>query len=182
MKEISVNADNLMSVIMGTGVSMTWRGQKGLVIRVPFAEWYSFVEKNCDLLVNRSPFNCKEMLQSGKKYNWYKIFLWDVIRAQYNELCISSNTGKDCTVIIPDCGDGSTAMNLVDCVTSYNSLSNDEVKEALSMIRALKPSAPMLVSPTLSAWNNNLFSYCIYLQHFALNSKGTATKVKIDWR
>lgn len=181
MKEISISSKNIMSVIMGTGVNQTWRGQPNLVINVPFDEWFTFVKDNSDLLASRSPFNCKEIISNNKSVNWYKVFLWDIIHAQYNEICVSANLGNNATIIIPSY-DGDNSVHLLDCVSACNNLSPEDFEKARRMILAQKPEPPGFYCNSISTWNHNLFRYCIYLQHLAFTKKGDEVKIKVDWR
>ncbi len=181
MTFVDVDSSHMMPIIMATGVEQVWRGQPTVILKVPFGEWFSFVNDNCDLLQERSPFDHKKFIDNpGITINWFKIFMWDIVHSQLNELSISSNKGRDATIILPIFENGQLSFTFEEVIECYASLTEEEYIDVDENILAFRPCVPPFNSEGLSEHNCQVYCYLLGLQH--LTTKKGLKNFSVNWR
>lgn len=155
------------------------RGQPDVLISVPFNEWETFVRENHDVLMYRTPLVYSKMYEEKYTERSYRFFLFDCSWALYNEVMVCANLGLEASVIIPywEGGKFITVSEILDTVRKLPE--NEYIRLARKLIYA-KPACPTIPFDSLSVWNNNVLSICIYLQLRAYDGK--FEKFNIDWR
>lgn len=184
MEIIKPNKNNLASIIMGKNIAFPWRSQRDILISVSFDEWYSFIENYYELIKHRSPLDYSKVLNPDAPYDRKIRFFWfEMSWALYSELAISSNVGKDATLILPCFVDGSP-ISILDVVKDVNAMDSKLVDKYHNNLKAatrnyyniLKDTDMLfgLVDTTqLSDWNMFIFKVCIYLQSRSSNTLET---------
>lgn len=191
MEIVRANKNNLASIIMGKNISFPWRGQKDVVISVPYKEWLCFVKEHQHLMTNRIPLNYSKMLASDDEEIKVRYFFYEMSWALYSELANSSNTGKDATLILPYFDDGES-VDIMDVVKEvlrmdtpvYDKCHNNlrtSTRNYFSLLGDTDLSYGLVKLNNLSEWNNLIFKICIYLQSKSSNRIITK-KLNIDWR
>lgn len=189
MEIIRASKDNLASVIMGKNIQFPWRGQRGVIISVPFNEWKIFVRQYKDLLKYRKPLNFDRMFEIGTEEVQFRYFMFDISWALYSEIACSSNIGKDATLILPYFEDGVSVSGL-DILKKINDTTEDNIirwnnnlisatRNYYSLVDETDASFGLVDTSSLSAWNMLAYKMCMYLQSKA-NNKVAMEKINID--
>lgn len=189
MEIIRASKDNLASVIMGKNIQFPWRGQRGVIISVPFNEWKIFVRQYKDLLKYRKPLNFDRMFEIGTEEVQFRYFMFDISWALYSEIACSSNVGKDATLILPYFEDGVSVSGL-DILKKVNDTTEDNIikwnnnlisatRNYYSLVDETDASFGLVDTSNLSAWNMLAYKMCMYLQSKA-NNKVAMEKINID--
>lgn len=191
METVKVNKNNLASIIMGKNISFPWRGQRDLLISVPYNEWLKFIKENRQLIGNRRPLDYSRMLDSKDENMKIRYFYYEMSWALFSELSCSSNVNKDATLILPYFDDGINIdiMEVINEANKIDSASFDKYHSNLkastrnyfSMLDDADLSYGLVDVKTLSPWNVLIFKICIYLQSKSSN-KIVTEKLNIDWR
>ena len=191
MEIIKVDRSNLASVLMGKQIQFPWRGQKGVVISVPFSEWLAFVQEYKDVLNKRNPLNYSRMLTSDNIDMKVRYFFYDISWALYSELACSSNIRKDATLILPYFDHGKSIF-IGDVLTQIKSMSLAEVEKCHSSLKAATRNYYNIAGQqdvyygivdvqSLSDWNTLVYEICMFIQSRSSNKKITE-QINIDWR
>lgn len=191
MEIIKVDRSNLASVIMGKQIQFPWRGQKGVVISVPFSEWLAFVQEHKDILNKRKPLNYSRMLTSDNIDMKVRYFFYDISWALYSELACSSNIRKDATLILPYFDHGKSIF-IGDVLTQIKSMSLVEVDKCHSSLKAATRNYYNIAGQqdvfyglvdvqSLSDWNTLVYEICMFIQSRSSN-KIVTEQINIDWR
>lgn len=191
MEIVKADRHNLASVIMGKQIQFPWRGQRDVVISVPFSEWLIFIRDNLAYLNSRNPLNYELMLRSEDEGMKIRYFMYDMGWALYSELACSSNTNHDATLILPYFDNGKSVL-INDVVDIMNTMTDVEISKCHNSLKAATRNYYNLagyddydfgiVKPqTLSAWNKFVFKVCLFLQSRSSN-KIVTEKLNIDWR
>lgn len=191
MEIVKADRHNLASVIMGKQIQFPWRGQKDVVISVPFSEWLIFIQDNLAYLNSRFPLNYETMLKSGDEGVKVRYFMYEIGWALYSELACSSNINRDATLILPYFDNGKSVL-INDVIAIMNSMGEDEISHYHNSLKAATRNYYNLagyddydfgiVKPqTLSTWNKFVFKVSLFLQSRSSN-KIVTEKLNIDWR
>lgn len=191
MEIVRASKDNLASIIMGKNITFPWRGQKDVLISVPFEEWLQFVKEHKVIIGNRKPLDYSKMLESSSEEVKIRYFYYEMSWALFSELANSSNLGKDATLILPYFEDG-TNLELFDLlceVERFDSTSKEKYHSSLkastrnyyNLLDDADSAYGLVDTNNLSTWNQLIFKICIYLQSRSSN-KITTEKLNIDWR
>ena len=191
MEIIKVDRSNLASVIMGKQIQFPWRGQKGVVVSVPFSEWLAFVQEYKDVLNKRNPLNYSRMLLSDNVDMKVRYFLYDMSWALYSELACSSNIRKDATLILPYFDNGKS-VPIGDVLAQVRSMSIEEVNKCHDSLKAATRnyyniagqqdnSYGLVDVQSLSDWNKLIYEICMFIQSRSSNKRITE-QINIDWR
>lgn len=191
MEIIKANSGNLACVLMGKNLQFPWRGQKDVVINVPYNEWLSFIEGYGSYLRYRSPLDYSKAVQQRGTDLSVRYFLYDISWAQYSELACSSNIQNDATLILPHFDDG-IFVSIANAMSDLDELSYEEVLKYHNRLRAITRNYYNLIGSSdisfglvdiskLSEWNLFVFKICLYLQSKSSNTIKTE-KINVDWR
>lgn len=191
MEIIKVDRSNLASVIMGKQIQFPWRGQKGVVISVPFYEWLAFVQEYKDILNKRNPLNYSRMLASDNIDMKVRYFYYDISWSLYSELACSSNVRKDATLILPYFDHGKSIL-IGDVITQIRTMSIEELDKCHSSLKAATRNYYNLTGQQdvayglvdvqeLSDWNKLVYDICMFIQSRS-NNKRVTEQLNIDWR
>lgn len=191
MDIVKANSGNLASVLMGKNIQFPWRGQRDVVISVPYDEWVNFIQGYGSYLRYRGPLDyTKAVLEKGADLS-VRYFLYDISWAQYSELACSSNVGSDATLILPYFDDGRfiqidrvlSDLDELDLpeVTKYHNRLRAVTRNYYSLIGATDISFGLVDLSNLSEWNVFVFKLCLYLQSRSSNTVKTE-RINIDWR
>lgn len=191
MTIVKADEHNLASVLMGKNIQFPWRGQKGVVICVPFKAWYTFIQNYRGYLSNRVPLNYGKMLESDDESVHVRYFMYEVSWALYCELACSSNMQKDATLLLPYFDDGKPVLvnEIVKRVRDmdsqlldryHNNLKNS-TRNYYTLAGIDDISFGLVDVAHLSAWNTFVFEICMFLQSMSSNKVKTE-KINIDWR
>lgn len=191
MEIIKSNRNNLASILMGKNIQFPWRGQKDLVILVPFEEWKAFVSQYGGILQYRKPLNYMKLLQSQDEGMFYRYFMFDVAWALYSELACSSNTGADATLIFPHFDTGQI-VQIQDYLNLVLAMDTESIEKSHSSLKSATRNYYTLIgtddlqfglvdNENLSTWNNLIFRICLYLQSQSSN-KVKENRLNVDWR
>ncbi len=166
MIELDVSKDNMAGVVMGKNVYLPWRGQRNVCLNVSFNEWLSFIREYGSILTDRTPVNYQKALNGGQMLT-YRMYMFDVSWALYNEVMISANESCDATLIVPYFGEEYKSVSLQECVDRARALSSDLSMKCARRLSIAQPC--VLSSPTerFSDWNYQLFLLSLYLHSFA---------------
>lgn len=191
MEIVKANRENLASILMGKNIQFPWRGQRDLIISIPFAEWKSFIQQYKAFLSYRPGLNYDSMLKSENEGMQIRYFMYDISWALYSELACSSNIGKDATLILPYFEDGrSVSMNELinelgkmddDFIQLYYNKLKAATRNYYNLMGAVDMQFGLIDTSHLSQWNEFVFKVCIYLQSKSSNKFATE-KFNIDWR
>lgn len=177
----TVDSRHMMPVIMATGVEQVWRGQPTVIFRVPFSEWFTFVKDNKDLLQERSPFDHKKYIDNPNiNINWFKVFMWDIVHSQLNELSLSSNRGRDATIILPVFESGQASYTFNEVIDYCNNLDEDSLQDTLDNVWLFRPCPNPFSMEGLSEHNENIYCYLLGLQHLTMCKD--LKSFSVDWR
>lgn len=184
MEIVKANKDNLASVIMGKNIYLPWRGQKELIIQLPYSAWLDFIKERIELIQYRKPLDYRAMLSKHDDAVNVRYFMYECAWALYSELAITSSRGEDATLILPyfDSGENITLSDIIDEVRK---MSTDDFEKYHSYLRAATKNYYdiggmnninwiLLDTENLSDWNRLLFYVCIYIQ--SRSSKYVETK------
>lgn len=191
MEVVKANNENLASVLMGKNIMLPWRGQKDVVISVPYSEWLKFIRGYGSYLRHRGPLDYRKAAQFGNTDMSIRYFLYDISWAQYSELACSQNMAADATLILPYFDDGRW-IQIDEVYASLEEINLQEVQKYHNRLRAVTRGYYNLIGGTdlalglvdlsnLSAWNAFVFQVCMYLQSRSSNQIKTE-KLNIDWR
>jgi hypothetical protein len=191
MEIIKVDRSNLASVLMGKQIQFPWRGQKGVVISVPFHEWLAFVQEYKDILNKRNPLNYSRMLTSDNIDMKVRYFFYDISWALYSELACSSNIRKDATLILPYFDHGKSIF-IGDVLAQIKSMSLAEIDKCHSSLKAATRNYYNIAGQqdvyyglvdvqSLSDWNTLVYEICMFIQSRSSNKRKTE-QINIDWR
>lgn len=191
MEIVNAKSDNLASVLMGKNIQFPWRGQRNVIISVPYVEWLKFIKKYKSMLQYRKPLDYQRMLSSEDEGIRIRYFMYDISWALYSELALSSNIGKDATLILPHF-DGGKNIGIVEAVRTVYSMTDEEVQQRHNSLKAVTRNYYGLCGDTdlqyglvdtliLSEWNTLVFNIVIYLQSRS-SKKIDTEKLNIDWR
>lgn len=189
MQIVKATSENLASVIMGKNIQFPWRGQRGIIISVPFSEWKIFVRHYKDLLKYRKPLNFDRMFEIGTEEVQFRHFMFDISWALYSEIACSSNVGKDATLILPYFDDGVPISGL-EVLKQINDTGYDDIKRwdsnlisatrnYYSLADEADASFGLVDVSNLSSWNMLAYKLCMYLQSKSSN-KVAMEKINID--
>ena len=165
MEVIRCNETNLASVILGKGIDLPWRGQKGVCIVIPYDEWFSFICHNQPMLASRTPLDYNRIINVENETRRYNFFMFDCSWALYNEILISENNGKDCTLILPEFPDGSP-ISYDDVLMRANAMSAERYKFCLDSLNLAKPNSRRCLIGDVRPWNWDALSVCTYIHSF----------------
>lgn len=191
MEVVIANRNNLASILMGKNIQFTWRGQKNVMIKVPFSEWLQFIQDNKSILINRSPLDYQKVLNATDDDVKVRHFLYDISWALYSELANSSDVNKDATLILPHFDDG-VFLSLEDIITKVDEMDeaailkcHNSLKSAtrnyFNVIGSIDSQYGIIDLNNLSEWNMFIFKVCLFLQSRSSNKVKTE-KLNIDWR
>lgn len=191
MEILKANRENLASVLMGKNIQFPWRGQRDVVISVPYGEWVMFIRDYGSYLNNRSPLDYRKATANIGDDVSIRYFLYDISWAQYSELACSSNVNKDATLILPNFDDG-RLISINEVMSTIDSLQGEDVVKCNNSLKAVTRNYYNLMDVTdlsfglvdldnLSEWNMFIFKICLYLQSRS-NKKFKTEKINIDWR
>lgn len=191
MEIVKANRGNLASVLMGKNIQFPWRGQKDVVISIPYGEWVAFVQDYGSYLRYRGTLNYRKAVMERDTDMSIRYFLYDVSWALYSELACSSNVRKDATLILPYFDDGrliqiSEVMEILDLIQMPDLLKYHNRLQAITrnyynLMDATDMSFGLVDLSTLSEWNGFVFKICLFLQSRSNNTVKTE-KLNIDWR
>lgn len=191
MEVVKARRDNLASVLMGKNIQFPWRGQKDVVISVPYTEWIKFIQEYGSYLQHRNPIDYKKALaQKGEDVS-IRYFMYDISWAQYSELACSSNIQKDSTLILPYFDDGinvsiDDAMAVLEemdiqTVTKYHNYLKAVTRNYYNLMGMADMSFGLVDLSSLSEWNKFIFKMCLFLQSRSSNKIKTE-RLNVDWR
>lgn len=191
MEVINACRDNLASVLMGKCIQFHWRGQKDVVIIIPYREWLVFIQEYGGYLQRRSPMDYNKILNHKNEEISYRYFFYEVSWALYSELACSSNVNKDSTLILPYFDNGKNisfddALNICDKltmeeVTKFHKNLCQTTRYYYSQIGYNDIDFGVVDLSHLSLWNVKIFKLCLFLQSRSSNTIQTE-KLNIDWR
>lgn len=191
MEIIEANRDNLASVLMGKNIQFPWRGQRDVVISVPYEEWIEFVQNYNSYLLYRNPLDYRKAVEQRGSDMSIRYFLYDMSWAQYSELACSSNISRDATLILPYFDGGklisiSEVLSVLDTmklpdITKYHNSLRAVTRNYYNLMDATDMSFGLVDLSNLSEWNGFVFKICLYLQSKS-NNRVKTEKVNIDWR
>lgn len=190
MEIIKANRGNLASVLMGKNIQFPWRGQRDVVISIPYEEWIAFVQNYGSYLRYRGPLDYRKAAEKDSAMS-VRYFLYDMSWAQYSELACSSNIRRDSTLILPYFDGGKSVsisevlhvldlMEMKDILKYHNSL-KAVTRNYYNLMDSTDMSFGLVDLSNLSEWNGFVFKICLYLQSKSTNKVETE-KVNIDWR
>ena len=191
MEIVKANRGNLASVLMGKNIQFPWRGQKDVVISIPYNEWVAFIQDYGSYLRYRGSLDYKKAVMEKGSDMSIRYFLYDVSWAQYSELACSSNVRKDATLILPYFDDGRT-IPVSEVLKILDLMKMPELQKYINRLSAITRNYYNLMDSTdmsfglvdfshLSEWNGFVFKICLFLQSRSNNSIKTE-KLNIDWR
>lgn len=191
MEVVKAKRDNLASVLMGKNIQFPWRGQKDVVIIVPYSEWLKFIQEYGSYLQHRNPIDYNKALSQKGEDVSIRYFMYDVSWALYSELACSSNIQKDATLILPYFDDG-VNISIEDVMSSLDELDMESVKRYHDYLKAITRNYYNLLGvadmsfglvdlPNLSDWNKFIFKMCLFLQSRSSNRIKTE-RLNVDWR
>lgn len=190
MNVIRAESGNLASILMGKNIQFPWRGQKDVLILVPYTEWIKFITDYGEYLQHRRPLDYSKAtgVNTGVSIRY---FLYDISWALYSELACSSNLGTDATLILPHFDDGvSVSLSDVDAdifsqpaesIASYHNKLRAITRNYYNLIGVSDVSFGLVDLSNLSEWNAFVFKLCLYLQSKSSNTV-TTSKLNIEWR
>lgn len=179
MNFIECTKDNLASVLMGKDTYVPWRGQRNLIIQIPFDEWFDFIKENRSILTARKPLNYELILGEQNEHRKYKFFMFDCSWALYNEVMCSANIGVDATIILPKF-DTEEIISKQEIFESAYRMTQDDYNTYSGKLARAFPHCPCLPSSVLSRWNSDILLLSVYLQSLAYSEK--EVRQNIDWR
>ena len=183
MEIVRANKENLSSILMGKNLPFAWRGQRDLIITVPYTEWYEFIKEYNTLLCYRKPLNYSRMFERNDIELNTRYFWFEMSWALYSELAYSSNIGQDATLILPYFENGKP-MDMMSVLSAVKNMSGDMIAKCHdSLIAATRNYYTMgnlsdlqfgvVQTSNLSEWNKLVFYLCIYLQSRSSNTNVT---------
>lgn len=191
MEVVKVNRDNLASVLMGKNIQFPWRGQRDVVISVPYNEWIKFIQEYGGYLQYRQPIDYKKALSLKGEDVSIRYFMYDVSWALYSELACSSNVQRDATLILPYFDNGRD-ISIDEAMSILNEMDMATVTKYHSYLKAITRTYYNLMGiddlrfglvdlPNLSDWNKFIFKMCLFLQSRSSNTIQTE-RLNVDWR
>lgn len=191
MEIVKANKSNLASVIMGKNIQFPWRGQKDVLISVPFDEWLAFIEENKNLISYRVPLDYNKMLSTNDEGIKIRFFMYEISWALYCELANSSNVRKDATLILPYFDNGKSIM-IDEVIRTIDQTASEELAKYHNKLKAATRNYYALMGDCdlqyglvdvskLSAWNMFIYKLCLFLQSKSSN-KTVTERLNIDWR
>lgn len=191
MEILRASRNNLASVLMGKNIQFPWRGQRDVVITVPYEEWILFIREYSGYLNHRAPLDYRKALVDIGTDTSIRYFLYDISWAQYSELACSSNVSKDSTLILPHFDNG-RVVSMDEVMSVLKQLPSEDVIKCNNSLKAITRNYYNLTdSPdmsfglvdlsNLSEWNMFVFRLCLYLQSKS-NKKYKTEQINIDWR
>lgn len=191
MEVIRARGGNLASVLMGKNIQFPWRGQKDVVISIPYNEWIIFIQEYGSYLQNRHPIDYGRALALKGEDASIRYFMYDVSWALYSELACSSNIHKDSTLILPHFDDGEL-ISIDDVMSILNEMDFETVSKYHNYLKAITRNYYNLIGssdmsfglvdlPNLSDWNKFVFKMCLFLQSRSSNRIETK-RLNVDWR
>ena len=178
MEVVRCNENNLASVLMGKGVDLPWRGQRNVCILIPYDEWFSFIQNNKSMLGLRQPLQYDKILNSGSLARRYKYFMFECTWALYNEILISENNGKSCTLILPEFPDGQS-VSYEHILNEAKQMPQDVFQKNYKSLQIAKPSWGGLYHSNLIDWNWDNLRLCVYLHSLTFNPEQRKLNVEV---
>ena len=180
MSCLQVDSSNLASIIMGKNVWLPWRGQRNIVIQIPFDEWLKFISENRGLLSCRSPLNYSLILDEvNVEDRVKKFFLIDCSWALFNEVMVCSSRGQDACVIVPICDD-SLHIDAATAISQIKELDNETFKLFYGRLVRMKPRISEIPLQVMSSWNVDVLMLSVYLQYMAYQIP--IDLITVEWR
>ena len=191
MEVVKARRDNLASVLMGKNIQFPWRGQKDVVISIPYTEWLKFIQEYGSYLVHRTPIDYhKALVMQGEDVS-VRYFMYDVSWALYSELACSSNVNRDSTLILPYFDNG-VHISIDDVFDILNQMDFDTVNRYHGYLKSSTRNYNNLMGiddlafglvdlGNLSEWNKFIFKMCLFLQSRSSNKVKTE-RLNVDWR
>lgn len=178
MEIVRCDRTNLASVLMGKGVDLPWRGQRNVCITIPEDEWFQFIREHHAMLTNRQPLRYENILNEDVPSRVYKFFMFECTWAFYNEILISENYGRDCTLILPEFLDGES-VDYNTIVHRASMMSADEFNKNFKSLQIAKPSNVHLYHSNLTEWNWCNLQLCVYLHSLTFQPEQKRLNVEV---
>lgn len=158
--------NNILSLLVGRNIMLPWRCQSDLNIVVPFEEYQSFIKQMTEHEVCYLPGSIevyRKALQKGNEVLLHRLYLRDLSASVYNEVGLSSNYGKDATLISTGYEEECSQMTLPEMLNKLNEFDSGSVQQAVSKLTSQCFDCRLTVS-RLSNWNLALYYYSVYLR------------------
>lgn len=166
-----ITEKNILSVLVGRNIMLPWRCQNDLNIVVPYEVYTSFLRYMVSSGICYLPSGIelyRKALQKGNEILLHRLYLRDISTSIYNEVAISSNYGKDATLISISYKDDYTEITLEEMLCRLNSLGAEAIRDSAEKLNRQCFNCG-LVTTKLSEWNLTLYYYSVYLR--ALTTK-----------